>query len=226
MEFQNVLNRRGMLFALGGAFGLDYAYCSQGAPKTPFKRLPKGFGLSQLQIDPPPTDNMPEARKLLAMLPLRTPERVGEIQSQAQDPTPLFFQIAGLNPSSAPSFVKLVTEVQSDMVTVVLACKAYYNRARPNTVLPEIVPILPVPWHSSYPNGHAAQSQLTARLLGSAVPSKLPELLKFAERVGRNREVAGLHYPSDTVAGVQLADSVWPFFGLDASNVAGLLRKS
>lgn len=226
MDLQNVLNRRRMLFALGGAFGLDYAYCSQGAPSKTFKRLPKGFGLSQLQIDPPPTDDMPDARKVLAMLPLRTPDRVGEIQSQAQDPTPMFFQIAGLNPASVPSFVKLVTESQADMVVVVLALKAYYNRARPHTVLPEIAPILPVPWHSSYPNGHAAQSQLTARLLGCAVPSKLPDLLKFAERVGRNREVAGLHYPSDTVAGVKLADSVWPFFGLDAGNVAGLLRKS
>lgn len=225
MDLQNVLNRRNMLLALVGSFGLDYAYCLQGDAKKPFKRLPRDFSLSLLQINSPPTDDMPDARKVLAMLPLRTPERVGEIQSQAQDPTPMFFQLAGLNPSSIPSFAKLVAEVQADMVVVTLAFKAYYNRARPHTVLPEIAPVIPVPWHSSYPNGHAAQSQLTARLLGCANPSKLPDLLKFAERVGRNREVAGLHYPSDTAAGVQLADSIWPYFGLDAGIVAGFLRK-
>lgn len=224
MKLQKVLNRRSLL-VLGGVLGLDYVYGSQGATKQPFKRLPRDFTLSKLQIDPPPTDDMPEARKVLAMLPLRTVERVAEIQSQAQDPTPMFFQVAGLNPSSVPSLVKLVTEVQADMVVVTLAVKAYFNRARPNVVLPEIAPVIPVPWHSSYPNGHAAQSHLTAMLLGCANPSKLPELMKLADRVGRNREVAGLHYPSDTVAGVKLAESVWPFFGLSPGNVAGLLRK-
>lgn len=215
-----------MLLALGGTLAFNNAYCLQGAPFKPFKRLPQNFSMSLIQINPPPTDDLPDARKVLAMLSLRTPERVAEIQSQAQDPTPQFFQVAGLNPSSLPNFVKLVAEVQADFVTVTLAVKAYFNRARPHTVLPDISPVLPVPWHSSYPNGHAAQSQLTARLLGCANPSRLPELLKFAERVGRNREIAGLHYPSDTVAGLQLADSVWPFFGLNAGNVAGFLRKA
>lgn len=226
MDLQNVLNRRNMLLALGGALAFNNVYCLQGAPFEPFKRLPQNFSMSLIQINPPPTDDLPDARKVLAMLPLRTPERVAEIQSQAQDPTPQFFQVAGLNPSSLPNFVKLVAEVQADFVVVTLAAKAYFNRARPHTVLPDIAPVLPVPWHSSYPNGHAAQSQLTARLLGCANPSRLPALLKFAERVGRNREIAGLHYPSDTVAGLQLADSVWPFFGLNAGNVAGFLRKA
>lgn len=226
MGFQNVLNRRSVLLALGGALALDYGYCAQAAPSQPFKRLPQDFSLSKLQIAPPPADNLPDAQKVLAMLPLRTPERVAEIRAQAEDPTPLFYQVAGLNPSQLPLFAKLVAEVQADMVVVTLAIKAHFNRARPHTVLPGISPVVPVPWHAAYPNGHAAQSQLTARLMGCANPSRLPELLKFAERVGRNREIAGLHYPSDTVAGLQLGDSMWPFFGLNPTNIAGFLRKA
>jgi hypothetical protein len=226
MDSQTGIDRRTLLLAISGALGLNFAWGAQGSQAQPFKRLPRDFSLSKLEIDPPPVDDMLDARKVLAMLPLRTPERVAEIQSQALDATPLLFQIAGLNPSSIPLFGELVSDVQADMVTVVLSVKAHFNRARPNTVLPQIDPVIPVPWHSSYPNGHAAQSLLTARLLGCASPSKLPELLKFAARVGQNREIAGVHYPSDTRAGTQLADSVWPFFGLDARNVAGFLRKS
>lgn len=215
-------SRRTILLALGGTLGVDFAYSSQGQVKPHWARLPQDFSLSKLQINPPPTDDMQEARRVLSMMPLRTPERVAEIQSQAQDPTAMFFQIAGLNPSSMPLFATLVGEVQADMVVVTLALKAHFNRRRPNTILPEIDPVIPVPWHASYPSGHAAQGRLTARLLGLANPSKLPDLLKFAERVGLNREVAGVHYPSDTLAGVQLADALWPFFGLKPDVVSAL----
>ena len=31
----------------------------------------------------------------------------------------------------------------------------------------------------------------------------------LAARIARNREIAGLHYPSDTAAGIELAGKIW-----------------
>jgi acid phosphatase (class A) len=36
-------------------------------------------------------------------------------------------------------------------------------------------------------------------------------LYALAARIGRNREIAGLHYPSDTEAGKKLAQDILPF---------------
>jgi membrane-associated phospholipid phosphatase len=67
-----------------------------------------------------------------------------------------------------------------------------------------------VPGHAAYPSGHATQSFLIARCLAAAVeggPSALASeaLDALANRIARNREIAGVHYPSDTAAGRDLA---------------------
>lgn len=221
---QHLMSRRTSLVSAAAFLSVNLAWA--GTETTTFKRLPRDFDVARVEIKPPPIDDMTEARELFEMKKLRSPERLAEIRAQSEDPTPLFWQILGLTPTEAPQFARLVMDVQGDMVIVVLALKARYRRARAHTVLPSISPVIPVPWHASYPNGHAAQAHLMARLFSCARPDKLPQFLKLANRIGRNREVAGLHYPSDTEAGFALADSLWPLFRLNPAVVGALLRPS
>jgi len=96
-------------------------------------------------------------------------------------------------------------------------------RPRPSQLCPWLLPPIAVPGHASYPSGHATQSMLLSLLLSNVMPDAVrlstinpvtgafgqSLLLKLAERIGRNREVLGLHYPTDSAAGRMLATQVY-----------------
>ena len=102
--------------------------------------------------------------------------------------------------------------------------KIYFKRSRPSQLCPALLPPLAVPGHASYPSGHSTQAHLMALcmydvLAGTPNANPWPasplspadannwkiDLLALADRIARNREIAGLHYPSDSWGGVQLA---------------------
>jgi hypothetical protein len=91
--------------------------------------------------------------------------------------------------------------------------KFMFSRARPWTCCGEkLPPMLPrdhlnYPGQPAYPSGHATVAWVFAYLFGSDDPSsqRAAVLENAAEQVARRREVAGLHYPSDSAGGKQLA---------------------
>jgi membrane-associated phospholipid phosphatase len=116
----------------------------------------------------------------------------------------------------------------------VMYYKALFNRPRPSTLSPALMPPIEIPGHAAYPSGHATQAHLTALLLAEVMPPavnlaldsngqvvtlpgpppnrpdrRVGPLYRVAERIARNREVLGLHYRSDTVAGRLLAESTF-----------------
>jgi hypothetical protein len=107
---------------------------------------------------------------------------------------------------------------------VVMYYKGKFNRPRASRLYPALMPPIEVPGHASYPSGHATQAYLIAQCLELVMPAqaseayqpgtslpipakdfKLGPLYRLAERIARNREVLGLHYPSDSAAGRILA---------------------
>jgi hypothetical protein len=103
----------------------------------------------------------------------------------------------------------------------VMHYKAKYDRPRPSRLSPRLMPLIEVPGHASYPSGHSTQAHLVARCLEEVMPVEvaLPvaapngqepgPLQCIADRIARNREVMGLHYPSDSRAGKILADETF-----------------
>ena len=108
--------------------------------------------------------------------------------------------------------------------------KGFYTRVRPSQLMPALMPPISIPGHASFPSGHATQSWLVSLCMQQALPgfrlktsSKLPDdpqtgslcealtpgLRQLARRIARNREIAGLHYPTDSVGGRRLADQVF-----------------
>jgi PAP2 superfamily len=85
--------------------------------------------------------------------------------------------------------------------------KARYNQPRPNVVDSKVCPFIPVPIYSSYPSNHSFQSFLIAEVFSLAVPEHpgAATLFYAAWEVAVNREFAGLHFRSDTLAGKELA---------------------
>jgi hypothetical protein len=89
---------------------------------------------------------------------------------------------------------------------VIGSYKAHFNRARPTDYLKEpFTTIIDVPGHPAYPSGHSTQAHLVAYALIEIIPGKEQVLKRVAGRIAENREWAGVHYRSDSVAGQKLA---------------------
>ena len=112
--------------------------------------------------------------------------------------------------------------------------KEVYNRARPTQVCPALFPPIAVPGHASYPSGHSTQAHLLALCLGdvfAALPAGQPspaaliaDLDVLARRITRNREIAGLHFPSDSKAGETLAKAIHGLLTVTAATSPALYK--
>lgn len=92
--------------------------------------------------------------------------------------------------------------------------KGLAPRPRPSQVCPALLPPIEVPGHPAFPSGHATQALLMAMCIQASLPEARreawrPLLHTLTRRIARNREIAGLHYASDSVAGFELAVQVF-----------------
>jgi hypothetical protein len=159
-------------------------------------------------LDEPPADEQ-EARQLVGMKSQRTPEKIAQINAEAFAPERLFWLEAGLQKHDHQDLERFTRELLQESANAILMIKALYGRKRPHVVNAQVSPVIEVPWHSAYPSGHAAQAALLANIFSLANPDARSRLQALGLRVGRNREIAGVHYPSDTTAGRRLASCFW-----------------
>jgi membrane-associated phospholipid phosphatase len=113
---------------------------------------------------------------------------------------------------------------------VAMNWKSQFSRPRPSQLCPALLPPIAVPGHASYPSGHSTQAHLMALCMGeifALLPAAQQPLMQpiqadlwvLADRIARNREIAGLHYPSDSAAGVVLANQILPLLiGMDPAS--------
>ena len=91
---------------------------------------------------------------------------------------------------------------------VTAAAKRTYGRPRPFVTDPSIVPLGPVPKSASYPSGHASAAFAAARIIARLEPTLAKEAYSLATQVAVSRVYAGVHYPSDVIAGALLGTGV------------------
>jgi acid phosphatase (class A) len=60
----------------------------------------------------------------------------------------------------------------------------------------------------SHPSGHATGGMTYALVLAEMFPEHKDALIARGEQIGEDREVAGVHYPSDVVAGRKIAKEI------------------
>jgi membrane-associated phospholipid phosphatase len=86
--------------------------------------------------------------------------------------------------------------------------KYHYNRPRPSEMDHGLPKALPVPDSPSYPSEHAAAAQAAATVLAHFLPAEAQSFQTMAEQAGWSRVRAGLQYPSDYHAGLDLGRRV------------------
>ncbi len=86
--------------------------------------------------------------------------------------------------------------------------KYQYNRARPNVLNRSLNTVLPTPNSPSYPSEHAVAAGAASAVLAFFFPTDAEFFRTKAEEAGRSRLLAGVNYPSDVAAGLELGHAV------------------
>jgi acid phosphatase (class A) len=138
------------------------------------------------------------------------PRLVNEILDQNARLRGYFAEVLMLSAWSHPDTLKIIEMAIRVAQMVAIHFKLKFNRARPQQVCPALVPLINSPGHASFPSAHSLESHMIALALTEVQPHKhrastAKVLTALADRIGRNREVAGVHYPSDTKAGKEIA---------------------
>ena len=95
--------------------------------------------------------------------------------------------------------------VFDDATYAVFYFKDRFNRARPWHYYPALAPVIAPPGHPSYPSGHATQGFALAFALSEVFPELRIAFEQYAYQLARHREIGGVHYRSDSLAGELLA---------------------
>ena len=155
-----------------------------------------------------------EFEQLETMMRDERPDALGEIADQADEFMSYFFQVMGANQATHPATFRVLSKANLVATFVAMHFKAEFDRPRPSHLFPGLLPPLQVPGHAAFPSGHATQAHLFALCLGKMQPaaeqaSAAIVLDALAGRIARNREIAGLHYSSDSAAGKVLAKEIF-----------------
>jgi hypothetical protein len=97
---------------------------------------------------------------------------------------------------------------------VLMNTKNYWNRPRPIQIADfydiEMDPIVTDTIHTaSYPSGHTFYSQLVANILSKVYPQLSLQFDNIAKDTGVARVQQGVHFPSDNVASIVLANTMY-----------------
>jgi len=114
-----------------------------------------------------------------------------------------------------PQTSKLILATYNELAIVCFVCKKKYNRVRPSILGEKIgvklETVVKVPNHPAYPSGHSVGAYTLAYLLQELEPESTEQFRKDAARIAHNREIGGLHYPSDSEAGKVVARQIADF---------------
>jgi hypothetical protein len=166
-----------------------------------------------------------ERRNLIAMIEFRD-GLLNEAVSQMTSFDAYFQGALGYTKATHPCTNFLFQGAMRAAEFAAMYYKNLYQRPRPSQLWPELMPPVQVPGHASFPSAHSTQAHTVAHVLrnvAAGVVLSVDDITnRLAQRIARGREVLGVHYPSDTVAGEQLSNEVVTRF-LSCATVARLV---
>ncbi len=157
-----------------------------------------------------------EVRHLVRAAMEERADALSEILSQSDEFISYFLNMMTARPGAYPNTTKVLAIASLVGTFVAMYFKALYERPRPSQLCPALLPPIEVPGHASFPSGHSTQAHLMALCMDQVLagvaqkPVLDDDLWTLANRIARNREIAGLHYRSDSLAGVLIAKCIMP----------------
>jgi len=163
-----------------------------------------------------------ETEELRRMAIEERADALGEAVSEADEFISKFLHLMSATAITHPATARMLIVADALTALITMHYKVHFDRPRPTQVVPGLLTPIQHGGHASYPSGHATQAHVFAKLLTAIIPRNLGDpptatgsrptveksLVALAKRIARNREIIGLHYPSDTTAGETLAGKI------------------
>jgi acid phosphatase (class A) len=181
-------------------------------PAAPRILTPRAVDFATLLPAPPRADSQ-EAREemevVLRMQQSRTPTEVERAKSEAKLTMTAFSSVVGpwFTPQNLPLTAALLKAAEKDSKYFSGSAKDYFGRKRPPSD-PRVTPLIDEGDEPSYPSGHATRGVLFATIIAELDPAQRAVLMDRAREIGWDRVIAGVHYPSDIVAGRVLGQAL------------------
>ena len=108
----------------------------------------------------------------------------------------------------APRILSYVHVAIYDAMVTAWRWKYLYNRQRPSALNRSLTTAIPNPNSPSYPSEHAVAAGAASAVLAFFFPADAEIFRTKAEEAGRSRLLAGVNYPTDVKAGLELGRAV------------------
>jgi acid phosphatase (class A) len=174
---------------------------------------PSAFDFDAL-IGQPPTDDSQkhkdELDKMLAMQAARTPDEEARCKAEVSVTPFVFAEVVGpwFNTKDLPKTSALLRKVTREATQIADVPKQKWHRVRPPLANPQIHPCVPLEHTGSFPSGHATRGIVWATIVSEIFPEEREQIMARGKQIGDDRVLAGMHYPSDVVAGQALGAAI------------------
>jgi acid phosphatase (class A) len=222
---------RRLALALGAA-ALAACASPRPLPGAPATGQPAAAGAASLAsaLAPPPAPGSDGAKADLAVVLWLQRTRDADDVARARREVGLGLEAfapalgPGFTPAAHARTVALLARAHAFATPAIRGAKARFGRVRPYDADPRVAPAVEREDTPSYPSSHATRGVLIARVLAELAPPRREALLELGRRVGYDRVLAGVHYPSDVVGGQELGAALADALLADASFAAELER--
>jgi membrane-associated phospholipid phosphatase len=173
---------------------------------------------SELRLEPPPDTRATkdELRQLRALAAQRDAAALDQISYwDSGSPSYRWIELAlnqlqakPMPPHRGNRIMSLLNVTVYDAMVATWDSKYTYDRRSPADFDPKLTTAIETPNSPSYPSEHAVAAGAAAAILGYAFPDDAARFDALAEEAGQSRLLAGVSYPSDVSAGLELGRAV------------------
>ena len=162
----------------------------------------------------PPAEQSDKAKAdldaVLAAQTARTPADVARCRAEDKLRPWAFADVLGpgFTPDNCPATDKLLRQADADCLFFADAAKGQWDRRRPGQVDARVHTVAAQQTNGSYPSTQAVRGVVWAALLAELYPAHAEQLRTLGKRIGDDRVVAGIHFPTDVAAGQKLGEAV------------------
>ena len=173
---------------------------------------------SELRLTPPPdaaatVAELQQVRTLVSQRDAQVQQtiRYWDFWSPSYRWNDLMTDISGANPipgGGAMRTFAMLNVALHDAMIAAWDTKYAYNRRRPGEVDAQLSTAVPTPANPSYPCEYSVAAGAAAAIIAHIYPKEAQRANAAAEEAARSRVIAGVAFPSDTKAGLDLGRAV------------------